>query len=70
MSFVSENDLPEAEFVPTQRGAGVVCGHVDCEGKFLVNAAKLKELPGRRTNSRTLICPYCERRSMTPKEYQ
>lgn len=62
-----EADGPyEAKRLPN--GTGLICPFDDCGGKLLVNRQTLKLLTGRRMNSRTCICPYCERRSQLPEE--
>jgi hypothetical protein len=62
--------MPEPEFglTATERGAGMTCPWHDCGGKFIVNLSQLTKPSGRRTDPRTLLCPYCERVSLMPGE--
>ena len=56
--------------VPTDRGTGLTCPHSDCGAKLLLNPERFKNCPGKRGNSRTAICPVCERRSTLPETVQ
>lgn len=53
---------------PTDRGTGLTCPHDDCGCKMLLNPDRFKDCVGKRANSRTCICPSCERRSTLPQE--
>jgi hypothetical protein len=46
----------------------MTCPWHDCGGKFIVNLSQLTKPSGRRTDPRTLLCPYCERVSLMPGE--
>jgi len=69
-SFISEADMDEWEVVETDRGTGMVCPFDDCGARFLINIDRFKDCVGRRGNSRTCLCPSCERKSLVPEAYQ
>jgi hypothetical protein len=67
-TYVSDFD-PPFKIRELDNGQGLICPFVDCETRFVLNLDVLKNCTGRRMNSRSVVCPSCERRSPLPKEY-